>query len=163
LEPDAGGVHATGQTHNALIGLVDGSYLELIALTPGSTASDGWSQYMQDDAGVCAWAIRSTDIEADVAALRKRGIPVTDPSPGGRPRPDGVRLEWITAALGNGTIGGVLPFLIQDVTPRERRIVATKAAGAIEGVAEVLIGCTDLEATSDLFRQAFGWAEPIAL
>ncbi len=141
LTPDEGGFHANGQTHNALIGFADGSYLELIAPTPGNLAPDhAWSKFMWTDGGVCAWAIRSTDIQADVALYRSRGVIVGDPTPGGRTRPDGVRLEWITAKLGDGPLGSALPFLIQDVTPREKRVPHTKSAeGWIKGVADVLI------------------------
>ncbi len=141
LTPDLGGVHADGQTHNALIGFADGSYLELITPTPGNTApKHNWSEFMNNDAGVCAWAIRSNNIQADAELYRSRGIPVSEPNTGGRTRPDGVRLEWISAKLGNETLGSVLPFLIQDVTPRERRVPFTKSTeGIITGVDKVLI------------------------
>ncbi len=126
LFPVEGGVHADGQTHNALIPLPDGSYLELIAPTPGNTASNHpWSEFMRMNAGICAWAIRSNDIQADIELYRSRGITVGDPTPGGRTRPDGVRLEWITAQLGEGALGSAMPFLIQDVTPREWRVPAS--------------------------------------
>ena len=160
LTPDEGGVHADGQTHNALIGFADGSYLELIAPTPGNTAANHpWAEFMRTNAGVCAWAIRSADIQADVALYRSRGIEVGDPTPGGRIRPDGVRLEWITAKLGTETLGSVLPFLIQDVTPREWRAPRTKSAeGLIIGISEVEI-CENLSTTheglTNLFHRAF--------
>ncbi len=148
LTPDEGGVHADGQTHNALIGFADGSYLELIAPTPGNSAPNHpWADFMRMNAGVCAWAIRSADIQADVALYRSRGIEVGDPTPGGRTRPDGVQLEWITAKLGTETLDSVLPFLIQDVTPREWRAPHTKSAdGWIKGVADILI-------EGDLFKR----------
>ncbi len=157
LTPDEGGQHADGHTHNALIGFEDGSYLELIAPMPGGTAPGHvWSDYMNNNAGVCAWAIRSNDIRADVEMFRQRGITVGDPVQGGRNRPDGVRLEWITAKLGDGPLGSVLPFLIQDVTPRELRVPRTKSAeGLITGVEEVVIAIKDEIETSDLFRHLF--------
>ncbi len=140
--PDEGGVHADGLTHNALIGFEDGSYLELIAPMPGKDAKDHpWWQFMRDNAGVCAWAIRSDNIQADVALYRSRAIPVGDPVPGGRVRADGVRLEWITAKLDIEPLGSVLPFLIQDVTPRDWRVPKTSSVeGLFTGIEEVILG-----------------------
>ena len=139
LTPDAGGVHSDGQTHNALIGFGDGSYLELIAPVPGGNAeSHEWGEFMRSNAGVCAWAIRSEDIEANAAEYRARGIAVSEFIGGGRTRPDGVRLDWIKATLGNETLGALLPFLIQDVTSRENRVPHTASVIGIIGVREVL-------------------------
>ena len=139
LTPDPGGVHADGQTHNALIGFGDGSYLELIAPVPGGNAeAHEWGEFMRSNAGVCAWAIRSDDIDADAAEYRARGIAVSEFIGGGRTRPDGVRLDWIKATLGNETLGAVLPFLIQDVTSRENRVPRTASANGIIGITEVL-------------------------
>lgn len=165
LTPDPGGVHADGQTHNALVGFADGSYLELIAPTPGHSAPHHtWSAFMNADSGTCAWAIRSSDIQADIVSLHTKDIAVSNPVRGGRTRPDGVKLEWIIANLGSGPNGSVLPFLIQDITPCEWRVpsIASTDTGTISGVAEVIIGCSDFAATIDLFRRAFGWPEPVA-
>jgi len=44
LRAEYGGAHATGGTHNALLGFDDGSYIELIALQkPGSVSDDRWN------------------------------------------------------------------------------------------------------------------------
>jgi hypothetical protein len=162
LTPDAGGQHADGQTHNALLGFADGSYLELIAPTPGGAASGhAWSAFMNSDAGSCAYAIRSDDIAADVARFRQHGITVGDPTHGGRTRPDGKRLEWITAKLGVEPLGSLLPFLIQDITPRQWRVPrSVSAEGLIDGVAEGVIHVDDLEASIDLYRRAFDLPMP---
>lgn len=154
LVPDAGGVHADGQTHNALIGFPDGSYLELIAPVPGGdAASHPWGAFMRHNAGTCAWAIRSENIEADAEYFRLRGVLVGAPKPGGRLRPDGVRLEWRTCNMEvpelminepPTPLGRLLPFLIQDVTPRALRVPVTASAMGIGGVAEVLIDAPTL-------------------
>src|SRR5579859_2684039 len=145
LPPVEGGVHVGGETHNALVSFPDGTYLELIAPTPGNTAPDHvWTEFMHTEAGVCAWAIRSTNLEADTALYRSRGISVSDPVSGGRTRTDGVRLDWRTARLGDDPLGSVLPFLIQDVTPRDLRV--PKPAGGYEkiaGIECVVFGVSD--------------------
>jgi hypothetical protein len=155
LTPDPGGVHADGQTHNALIGFEDGSYLELIAPVPGQNATNhSWAAFMETNAGVCAWAIRSADIHSDVAAYRARGVSVAEPRQGGRSRPDGVRLEWSVASMGEGALGAALPFLIQDLTPRSNRVPLTASASDFYGVAHVGIRM----GSADLFKQALnGW------
>jgi hypothetical protein len=153
-----GGVHAGGQTHNALVGFPDGSYLELIAPLPGNTAPDhAWSAFMLNNAGVSAWAIRCAAIEADAALYRSRGITVSDPVSGGRTRTDGVRLEWRTAKLGDEVLGSVLPFLIQDLTLRELRVPKpTGIHQKIAGIEAVVFDVTDdNDPYLALLRQAF--------
>jgi hypothetical protein len=159
LSPEPGGVHADGQTHNALLGFADGSYLELIAPVPGGHIDNHpWAAFMAGDVGVCAWALRTDDIERDTAAARAAGVAVQPPKTGGRNRPDGVRLEWITARLGTEPQGSLFPFLIQDVTPRHLRTPRTASAeGLITGVTEVVIGLNaDDHEVPALFSAVFG-------
>lgn len=144
LRPDAGGTHADGLTHNALIGFADGSYIELIAPVPGRDASTHtWGAFMAADVGVCAYAVRSADVHADVERLRTEGYEVAAAVPGGRTRPDGVRLEWITAQMDSNPLGSHLPFLIQDTTPRENRVPYTESAAPFAGVGNVLLNVND--------------------
>src|SRR5205823_4945238 len=61
---------------------------------------------------------------------------------GGRIRPDGVRIEWRTALL-----AAPLPFLIQDITPRELRVPGGDAAqhpNGFVGVIGVLVTTPDV-------------------
>ncbi len=166
LAPDAGGTHADGLTHNALLGFADGSYLELIAPTPGSdVSSHHWGRAMLAGAGVCAWAIRSDDLERDAALYRARGTAVGNPRSGGRVRPDGARLEWITAPLGSGPPGMLLPFLIQDVTPRELRVPRSASAeGIVSGAAGIVIGAPaeQVDGVVEQLRRAFELPKPAA-
>src|SRR5579863_6678931 len=75
LAPDYGGPHANGVTHMALLGFADGPYLELIApLEPGRAEGSAWGKLMLADAGPGAWAIRSSDIHAEIARLRSLGV-----------------------------------------------------------------------------------------
>lgn len=46
---------------------------------------------------------------------------MSEPSPMGRARPDGYHLEWVLSKPSN-ELRGILPFLIEDVTPREERV-----------------------------------------
>lgn len=166
LAPDYGGQHGNGVTQMALIGFDDGSYLELIAPVkkddPKLAESSDWAKFIVADAGPCAWAVESRDLHKDVAQLRSSGIKVTGPNAGSRKKPEGTGIEWQTAEVGEGAAGSVLPFMIQDKTPRELRVkpsVSVKG-GVLTGIAMVVIGVKDLDAAIALFRKAYGLAPP---
>lgn len=75
LMADYGGPHASGGTHMAVLGMEDGSYVELVAPVKAGAATDsGWSKLMLANAGACAWALGSSDIQKDVDALKKAGF-----------------------------------------------------------------------------------------
>jgi hypothetical protein len=114
VRAERGGRHVGFGTHNALLGLGGGAYLELIAPDP-SQPIPPVSQFIGFDAAslprLAGWAARTDDIEAAVAKAREAGF---DPGPileMSRLRPDGVTLAWrLTWPLGEG--GGLIPFLI---------------------------------------------------
>jgi hypothetical protein len=166
LPTNYGGRHANGITHMALAGFDDGSYLELIApIKPfdhGSGMMAGWGKFMAADAGACAWAIRTDNLHREVEHLRSAGVPVSIPELGGRRTVDGKELQWQTATAGPGPAGAVLPFMIQDKTPREWRVQpsATMRDAALTGIAHIIIAVHDLNASITLFRRAYGWPEP---
>ena len=164
MTPDFGGPHGNGITQMALIGFDDQSYIELIApVKAGVTEGSEWARFMSGDAGACAWAAGTNVLLQDVDRLKKAGIAVGEPKRGSRKRPDGMSLEWITAQVGPGTPGSLLPFMIEDQTPRQWRVLATESVkGApVSGVDSVIVGVNDLNAAIALFRKAYGWAEPL--
>ncbi len=164
LATDYGGLHANGVTHMALLGFEDGSYLELIApLRPGRAEGSPWGNLMLGDAGPAAWAVGTADIQAEVRRLTLLGIENAGPEPGSRRRPDETLLEWQTASAGPGTPGAMLPFMIQDHTPRELRVQTTagmKGSG-LSGIATVVLGVRDLDETTEQYRRAYGWEAPL--
>lgn len=164
LVPEYGGPHAKGGTHMAVIGLEDGSYVELVApVKAGAVTDSGWSKLMLSNAGACAWAVGSADIQKDVDVLKRAGLLVDGPFPGGRKKPDGKILEWQTAALGTQQAGSMLPFMIQDKTPREWRVRPSASARqfGLSGIAAVVLGVKDLDAAVALFQKAYGWPSPV--
>ncbi|MFY9560748.1 MAG: VOC family protein [Terriglobales bacterium] len=164
MTPDFGGPHGNGVTQMALIGFDDQSYIELIApLKPGVTEGSDWAKFMSGEAGTCAWAVGSNVLLQDAERLKKAGIAVTEPKRGSRKRPDGMSLEWTTAQVGPGAPGSVLPFIIEDQTPRVWRVqtsASMKDAPAY-GVESVVVGVNNLDSAIALFRKAYGWAEPL--
>jgi len=138
----AGGRHAIG-THNALVTFADGSYLELIAFFERSPDHRWWPA-LQQGGGFVDFCVGSDDLRGDTERLRRAGVPMQDPRPMSRMRPDGIEVRWELAVPAPG-FGGVLPFLIQDVTRRVERVPpAADHPNGIAGIDGVAIAVADL-------------------
>ena len=96
-----GGRHARFGTHNLLLGLEDGLYLEVIAIDPDAPGPDGarWFDLdrFESDPRLQCWICRSDDLDRDLARFAEAGevVPLA--------RGD---LSWRMAV----PRGGVLPF-----------------------------------------------------
>src|SRR2546427_12212704 len=111
-----GGDHTSGGTHNALAFFKD-DYLELLAVREGQQQAAGAAllEFLARGGGLRYIALQSDDLAADVAAMRTRGVDVSDPDDGGRRTPAGQELRWRSARLGPQN---PLPiFFIQHLTP----------------------------------------------
>lgn len=164
LIPDFGGPHGNGATQMAAVGFDDGTYVELIApVKAGVTTGSGWAKFMGEEAVTCAWAVGTNVLLQEVDRLKKTGIAVTAPERGSRKRPDGMSVEWMTADAGSGPAGSVLPFFIEDETPRTWRVqTSASVQGApVMGVENVVVGVSNLDAAIAMFRKAYGWSEPL--
>lgn len=163
LATDYGGSHSNGVTHMALLGFVDDSYIELISsIEPGRKDTAFWGEHIAGNGGPCAWAVQVADVAAEVKRVAALGITVTQPAYYQRQRPDGQRVEWDLAFLGDKDAGATLPFIIKDITPREVRVrpSASVANGPLTGIAKVILGVADLVAAIRLFERAYGWSSP---
>ncbi len=149
-----GGVHADGATHNALVAFADGSYLELIAFR--RAAPDHlWWRHTAGGEGLIDFALLPDAIDDDVAAARARGLEIAGPFPGGRERPDGVRIAWKTARPATPD----LPFLCGDVTPRDLRVptgAARQHMNGVTGIARVLVATRNLTESAARYRALLG-------
>jgi hypothetical protein len=119
----AGGEHADGLTRNALIPFKDGSYLELVAFVDPEDTRDniwGWRRFLPSGGGLIDYCAASDDLRADAERLREGDFEVDGPTDGGRQRPDGKEIRWLIARIRQE--GRLLPFLIEDLTPRELRV-----------------------------------------
>ena len=115
VRPATGGRHPALGTHNALLSLGTGRYLEVIGPDPDAPAPGRPRPFGIDDLDaprLVTWAMAVTGIEDRVAACRQRGY---DPGPVTalqRRAPDGATLSWrLTMPTGAG--GGLVPFLIE--------------------------------------------------
>jgi len=164
LTPDFGGPHGNGITQMAAIAFDDGSYIELIApIKAGATTGSDWAKFMDGDAATCAWAASTNVLLQEVDRLKKAGVAVTVPARGSRKRPDGMAIEWTIAAVGSGTPGSTLPFMIEDQTPRAWRVQTSESVrGApVSGIESVVVGVNNLDASIAMFRKTYGWSEPL--
>jgi catechol 2,3-dioxygenase-like lactoylglutathione lyase family enzyme len=147
-----GGKHASGTTHNALVCFRDGTYLELLAPTgePPKPGAMDFSHLLEHGEGVVAYALASDDLEVDAMARRQKGIRVGALMEGSRKREDGVELRWKMALID----GGMSPFLIQDITPRNLRVpdddAMTTHDNHVIGIKRVLI--VTWQITSEMMR-----------
>jgi len=153
-----GGRHPIG-SHNALIGFEDGSYIELLAFfepNPGHR----WYQVLQKGGGLVDYCMVTDDLLGDIAAFRAAGIPLGDPSPLSRVRPDGYKLDWVMGFSDNDAQQGIVPFLIEDRTPRSERVPKqTQHANGVTGIAAVTV--IGSETVFKPLSQLFDTATPV--
>jgi hypothetical protein len=120
-----GGQHPGRGTHNALLSLGAGRYLEIIALDPEQAEAPGllYPELKSLPEPRCiAWAVAVESV-ADVAErLRAANIEPVGPLEGSRVQADGRLLAWKTLRLIGPTVEG-LPFFIewQKGTPHPSR------------------------------------------
>ncbi len=115
-----GGRHPYG-SYNALIGFADGSYIELLGFYEESPDHVWWDLLHERGGGLIDFCMATDDIRADHAAFRARGVECSELIEGGRARPDGYEVKWINNKV-EGDWQGLIPFIIEDVTPRAERL-----------------------------------------
>jgi hypothetical protein len=164
---DSGGAHGNRTTEMAIASFSDGSYIELIAplggADPKTLAVHAWAKFMEANAGPCAWAVRAVDVAAAARRLKEAGAALNEPERGGRQRPDGKRLDWLTAQVGDEGRGVFFPFLIQDLTPRKYRVYprGKPSAPDFTGVTKVVIVVKDLDSAVERYRKVYGLPAPL--
>ena len=162
-----GGAHAGRGTHNA-IAFHQEDYLELLSLrerdapvAPGSSDAR-LAEFLARGGGFRYVAVQSDDLEADVAAMRGRGVDVTDATEGVRRSPNGQELRWRAASPGPRN---PLPvFFVQHLTPlAERRRQVARAGDHPNGALRldrVYIAVPDLTAVTESYARVLGTPVP---
>jgi cytochrome P450/catechol 2,3-dioxygenase-like lactoylglutathione lyase family enzyme len=158
-----GGAHSSGGTENAIAFLQD-DYLELLGVREGHAgeASAGLREFLAAGGGLRYVCVQSDDLAADVAAMRARGVDVSDPAEGGRRTPAGQDLRWRAASLG---AGNALPiFFVQHLTPlAERKRQVPRAGQHPNGVLRVeraYVTVTDVAREAATYARVLGMAVP---
>jgi hypothetical protein len=108
-----GGTHPWG-TSNALVRGPGHAYLELITAGDGA---DPVAVRVRTAPGPLSWAVAVDDIELTRGRLLERGYAPGPAVASSRTTPDGDRLSWWLADVGDGPMHAYLPFLIQWETP----------------------------------------------
>ena len=123
-----GGEHADGLTRNALVPFEDGTYFELVSFLDPEDPTDnvwGWRGFLPYE-GLIDYCAASDDLDSDASRLESLGFVIDGPDDGGRLLPDGGEIRWRSARIRQE--GRLLPFLIEDLTPRELRVPGGPAA-----------------------------------
>ncbi len=163
----AGGSHPGKGTHNA-IALNKADYLELLAINDPAEqqAAASWGKdlpaYIKAGGGIRFVILQSDDLDADVAAMRGRGVDVGDALEGSRKTPGGAVNRWKAAYLGPKN---PLPlFFIQHLTPmEERRKQAPDPGEHPNGVLHIeraYIVVKNLEESVALYGKVLGIPDP---
>jgi catechol 2,3-dioxygenase-like lactoylglutathione lyase family enzyme len=161
FEVRPGGVHPGGGTENAIAFFQD-DYLELLAVRHGEEQRAGAAllEFLARGPGLRYVAVQSDDLERDVAAMRGRGVDVSDPSDGGRRTPSGQELAWKSARLGPGN---PLPiFFIQHLTPLAERCrghTGQHPNGALR-TERVYIAVQDVAKAAEIYSRVLGVPVP---
>lgn len=161
-----GGKHRNRATEMAIASFQDGSYLELMGkqadADPASFAASHWARFLSDNAGPCGWAVQASDLSAELKRLQSTGVPVGDLEKLGRDRSDGVHLEWEMAQVGTEGHGVFYPFVIRDLTPREKRVNPSgkPTAPQFAGISNVVIAVKDLDDAVRRIRKAYALTAP---
>jgi catechol 2,3-dioxygenase-like lactoylglutathione lyase family enzyme len=166
-----GGAHTGRGTENAIAFHQD-DYLELLsvrdrteylaaAARPGGPDT-GLLEFLGRGGGFRYVILQSDDLPADVAAMRRRAVDVSDAVDGERRTPAGQVLRWRTATLGPRN---PLPIVfIQHLTPvGERRRQVPRAGHHPNGVLRadrVYIAVPDVAAARETYSRALGMTAP---
>lgn len=116
IRPTPGGKHTGRGTHNALIGLGDSTYLEVIGPDPEQPEPARPRAFGIDNLAVprlVTWAAKATgEIEERATRARERGFDPGQVVAMSRARPDGVTLRWKLTQRDELGGEGLVPFLI---------------------------------------------------
>jgi len=100
VKPIAGGVHPGRGTHNALVALDKGRYLEILAPMPDAPPSAYLDRLRTlKTLTPFGWAVSTNDPDATIRLLKDAGYDVTGRMPGSRVKADGTRLDWVSFGI----------------------------------------------------------------
>lgn len=166
-----GGNHPGRGTHNAIAFNTD-DYIELLAIrdmaeqrraaAESGGTSIGLPEFIAAGGGIRYIVLQSDDLAADVAAMRGRGVDVSDVSDGARKTPAEQELKWRYAYPGPGN---PLPlFFIQHVTSVEARRKTLPIAGnhpnGAYAIERAYIVTPNVESDATVYAKVLGVPKP---
>jgi catechol 2,3-dioxygenase-like lactoylglutathione lyase family enzyme len=166
-----GGAHPGMGTHNA-IALNQEDYIELLSIrdaaeqqraaaSPASWVA-GLAEFIAAGGGLRYIVVQSDDLVADVAAMRSRGVDVSEAMAGSRRTGAGVELKWKLAVLGPRN---PLPiFFIEHATPmaeRRRQLPSRDPhPNGVYALERAYIVTRDVEANAEQYARVLGMPKP---
>lgn len=174
-----GGAHSSGPTHNHIVHLADGRYLELFALrrrmvtrplaravsaTAGLPAlaqrlpamTVRFCRHMTSGAGVADMALATDDLDATVVRARASGLSVSDPVEGRARDRDGSELVWRFCA----PAAPDLPFLIEWAVRRTPSPAQWTHPNGVLGLRAVTVVVHDVDASAGRWAALLGRSLP---
>ncbi len=136
VRPVTGGRHPDWGTHNALLGLGEACYLEVIAPDPAVThprRTFPLGNGKSSGGGLVTWVLQTGRIERLASEARAAGVPIGAVYPGSRRQSDGTLLAWQLTDPAAMPLGGAVPFLIDwGETPHPATVLP--AGGTLSGL-----------------------------
>lgn len=135
--PTFGGRHESIGTHNAILPLRGGHYLELIAPDPSSPNPPlgvPWGLETLKEPRLITWAAATQDIDAAVERAKNAGYDPGTIIDVARETPEGERLTWRLTISAEFAADGLVPFLI-DWGSSPHPSGTSEAVCSIEGFA----------------------------
>lgn len=113
VQPVMGGSHPGLGTHNALIGLGNNIYLEIIAPDPEQSVERVWMDLDKlEQPQLFRWAATTQNAEKVRQAGLTAGFDIGEVKAGSRYKPDGSLLEWTLSDPNVNLANGPIPFFI---------------------------------------------------
>src|SRR5205085_2182652 len=141
-----------------LLAIRDRAEYEAAARSPGSWGPS-LAEFVAAGGGIRYVIIQSDDLAGDVAAMRSRGVDVSDAVDGSRETPAGQRLQWKVATLGAGNSAPI--FFIQHVSPLDaRRGEVAAHPNGVYTIERAYIATRDVEGTAALYAKVLGLPQP---
>ena len=111
IVPSNGGVHPGNGTRNALLGLSDSCYLEIIGPDKKQKLENTLGELLvsKNTSGIRAWAVAVSDLALVADVAQDLGFRVRERKEMSRKTPEGSLLEWELLFLDGGPL---LPFFI---------------------------------------------------
>lgn len=152
-----GGRHPIG-SYNNLIGLRDGAYIELLSFCEDSPQHYWWDAVHSRGGGLIDFCMQTDDIRADYAVFEAQGVEMSPLVGLSRLRYDGFQLSWLNNEI-YGQYQGLIPFIIEDETPREERVPKeNEHANGVIGIDTISLAARDIGVARRIMNAALGSA-----
>ena len=112
ITPEFGGAHPDRGTHNSLLSLGGGCYLEIIAPDSAQTEAFGFPKEVPPgfEPGLYTFGMRSDNLDHVRHLAERAGLSASSPQDVSREGPNGEVLRWQTLIVGGHDFGHALPF-----------------------------------------------------